>query len=262
LYNKAGTTFYKAAQRLQTSSETLFAELEAKLASLGVLPPETGGGDANSMDISLDSQTSIGNLEPPLSIIELLVSTEAIADDIELVLKDDPLASLFNFELETLKPPPPPPPPPPPKPAKTKRARDHQVEKGRRLVREAAALEALDISPGFRAPRTRKGVAAAAAFEAEAHAEGEDEAAQVLEPSEQHSRKEAAKQRSRGWKRGPLVLPGQSGVPPIVEEVDKRQSFKMFDAGWILPENQKRGGRATIERLPLPPPKKKMRTSS
>jgi NuA3 HAT complex component NTO1 len=123
-------------------------------------------------------------------------------------------------------------------------------------------LEALDISPGFRAPRTRRGTAAAAAFEAEAHAEGEERAVQAADPSEQHSHKEAAKQRSRGWKRGPLVLPGHSEVPPIVEEVDKRQSFKMFDAGWILPENQKRGGRTAVERTALPPPRKRMRTSA
>jgi NuA3 HAT complex component NTO1 len=264
LYNKPGTTFYKAAQRLQISSETHFAELEQKLASLGVRQPAArGGSDVDAMDTSPDLQTSIGSLEPPLSILELLVSEDAIADDIELILKEDPLASLFNFELETLKPPPPPPPPPPPKPAKPKRERDRQAEKERRLAREAAAgLKVLDVSPGFRAPRTRKGTAAAAAFEAEAHAEGEDKVQQAVDPAEQHSRKEAAKQRSKGWKRGPLILPGQSEVPPIVDEVDKRQSFKMFDAGWILPENQKRGGRTAISRPAIPPPRKKMRTSS
>jgi hypothetical protein len=263
LYNKAGTTFYKAAQRLKTSSDTLFAELEEKLTSMGVLhPAPTHHNDANDMDTSRDSKTPIGSLEPPLSILELLVSENAIADDIELILTGDPLASLFNFELAKLKPPPPPPPPPPPKPAKPKRGRDRQAEKERRIAREAATLEALDISPGFRAPRTRKGTAAAAAFEAEAHAEGGKEATQATDPSEQHSHREAAKQRSRSWKRGPLVLPGHSEVPPIVEEVDKRQSFKMFDAGWILPDNQKRGGRTAVERAPLPPPRKRIRTSA
>jgi hypothetical protein len=262
LYNKPGTAFYKAAQRLQISSETHFAELEQKLASLGVRQPTArGSSDMDTMVTSPDLRTTIGSLEPPLSILELLVSQDAIADDIELVLKEDPLASLFNFELGKLKPPPFPPPPPPPKPAKPKRER-RQVEKERRLAKEAAALKVLDVSPGFRAPRTRKGTAAAAAFEAEAHAESGDKVQQAVDPAEQHSRKEAAKQKSKGWKRGPLILPGQSEVPPIVSEVDKRQSFKMFDAGWILPENQKRGGRAAISRSTLPPPRKKMRTSS
>lgn len=54
------------------------------------------------------------------------------------------------------------------------------------------------------------------------------------------------------WKRGPLVLPGQADVPPIVNIVDDYRSFKMFDAGWILPESQKRRGRAAVERTPLP----------
>lgn len=259
LYNKAGTPFYKSAQRLQVSSETLFAELEGKLASHGFWHPAPTDNEANAMDISLDSQMSIGSLEPPLNILELLLSEEAIADEIELILKEDPLASLFSFEFEVLKPPPPPPPPKPPKP---KRVRNRQAAKERRTAKEVAVLHVLDVSPGFRAPRTRKGMAAAAAFEAEARAEGEVETNQTLDPAEKHSRKEAAKQRGKAWKRGPLVLPGRSEVPPIVDEVDKRQSFKMFDAGWILPENQKRGGRAAIERMPLPPPRKRMRTSS
>lgn len=55
------------------------------------------------------------------------------------------------------------------------------------------------------------------------------------------------------WKRGPLILPGHSEVPPVVEQVDDYRSFKMFDAGWILPGNQKRGGRAAAEKTPLPP---------
>lgn len=54
------------------------------------------------------------------------------------------------------------------------------------------------------------------------------------------------------WIRGPLVLPGHSEVPPMVEQVDDYRSFKMFDAGWILPESQKRGGRAATQRSAVP----------
>ena len=63
------------------------------------------------------------------------------------------------------------------------------------------------------------------------------------------------------WKRGPLVLPGHAPVPPIVNAVDDYRSFKMFDAGWILPENQKRRGRATVERTPLPTRKRRIATA-
>lgn len=253
-------------------------ELEKQLRALGVwhtLPVE--GSDSDAMDTSSDPQFQVGSLEPSLGILELLLSEDAIMEDTEYILKQDPLTSLFNFELGKLKPPPP---PPPPKPAKPKRDRKAEQER-RKLAQEAKAAKlaelreareiqaALDVSPGFRAPRTRKGLAAAAAFEAEARAEGEvegegngEEQNDMLDPAEQHSRKEAAKQRNKVWKRGPLILPGRSEIPPIVNEVDNRQSFKMFDAGWILPENQKRGGRTAADRAPLPPPRKRVRTSS
>lgn len=55
------------------------------------------------------------------------------------------------------------------------------------------------------------------------------------------------------WIRGPLVLPGHSEVPPVVDEVDDYRSFKMFDAGWILPENTKRAGRGAVQRTSLQP---------
>lgn len=58
------------------------------------------------------------------------------------------------------------------------------------------------------------------------------------------------------WKRGPLILPGLSEVPPLIDKVDDYRSFKMFDAGWIFPENQKRGGRTAVERKPLSPKRK------
>ena len=272
LYNKPGTPFYKAAQRLQVSSQALFKELEDKLASIGVLghgsyPQKPDGENPDNMDTSTDIQSPIGSLEPPLGVLDLLFSEDAIKDDIDYVLSEDPLTSLFNFELGKLKPPPPPPPPKPPKP---KRDRKAEAER-RKLYLQAKAADARksqttqDLSPGFRAPRTRKGLAAAAAFEAEAHAEGtvhddvDPEGGKHLDPAERHSRKEAAKQRIR---RPPTVLPGQAEIPPIVDEVDNRQSFKMFDGGWILPDNTKRGGRAIVDRPPVPPPRKKVKLSS
>lgn len=272
LYNKAGTPFYKAAQRLQTASVNLFIELEEKLCSLGVYQSSVnvknnndGEATVEMDDTLISSDLPVGDLEPPISILELLVSEDAIKEDIDLVLKQDPLVSLFNFELATLKPPPPPPPPPPPKAPKPKRDRKAEQER-RKLAKEAEALKkaeaqallaSLDVSPGFRAPRTRNAIAAAAAFEAEANAE-----TSLGYSPEEHSQQEAAKQRNRGWKRGPTIMPGQTDIPPIVDEVDKRQSFKMFDAGWILPENSKRGNRGTVEHPPLPPPRKRAKTSS
>lgn len=53
------------------------------------------------------------------------------------------------------------------------------------------------------------------------------------------------------WARSPLVKPGQSDVIPVVDKVDDYRSFKMFDQGWILPENTKRGGRTATHQTPL-----------
>ena len=53
--------------------------------------------------------------------------------------------------------------------------------------------------------------------------------------------------------------PGQTDVPPVVDEVDNQISFKMFDGGWILPETQRRGGRLPLERRIIPLPDKRIR---
>jgi len=45
----------------------------------------------------------------------------------------------------------------------------------------------------------------------------------------------------------------------MVDKIDNQRSFQMFDAGWILPPNQRRGGRAPVERQALPPPRKRAR---
>jgi hypothetical protein len=65
--------------------------------------------------------------------------------------------------------------------------------------------------------------------------------------------------RKRGPPRRGSSLPSPSDAPPLVTDVDHKGSFKMFDKGWILPPEQKRGGRRPVERQPLPP-KKRVKT--
>ncbi|KIJ65462.1 hypothetical protein HYDPIDRAFT_88395 [Hydnomerulius pinastri MD-312] len=241
LYNKPGTSFYKTAQRMQTSSRPILQEL----VPLTYQHPPLAISDAITT-APAPNQTSIGDFEPPLAALELLISQEGIQDEINLILETDPLSSLFDYELGRIKPPPPPPPPKP----------KAQKKKAGKPPKAAAEPGTLDISPGFRAPRTRRALAAAAAFEAEA-------TGGVLEEGQQPEEAPAAEgppKKPTKWRRGPTTLPGQSEVPPMVDDVDNQGSFKMFDAGWILPSGQKRGGRQTIERQSLPPPKKRMRT--
>ena len=111
----------------------------------------------------------------------------------------------------------------------------------------------MDSSSGFRIPRTRSAFAAAAAFEAEARgssAPGDD-----IEVSTDSSKA------NRSRKRASVAPVGQASVPRVVNDVDNRDSFHMFNAGWILPPDQKRGGRASaMDRSALPPPRKRPRT--
>lgn len=63
----------------------------------------------------------------------------------------------------------------------------------------------------------------------------------------------------RGPGRRQSSLPSPSDAPPLVTDVDNKGSFQLFDKGWILPPEQKRGGRRPVERQPLPP-KKRVKT--
>lgn len=224
LYNKPGTAFYKTAQRMQTTVQPILEDL----VSLRHQHPHAD-----------NAEDSIGDFEAPLEALRVLVSQDQIQDVVNLLLDTDPLTSLFDYELGQIKPPPPPP-PPKPKPGKKKYTK----------VPKAAEPGALDVAPGFRAPRTRRALAAAAAFEAEATVGVVVEQLQeVQEAGAGEAAKKPAKLRT-------------TGQPELVEDVDSQGSFKMFDAGWILPTGQKRGGRQGIERQLLPPPKKRMRTGA
>jgi len=203
-------------------------------------PPLDTGLDAGT-DLK-PPQQPIGDLEPPLDLLELLDSPEAIRNDFKFILETDPLSSLFSFDLGRLKPPPPPP-PPKPKVQKKKAAKTSKLKAGE--------PSALDISPGFRAPRTRRALAVAAAFEAEATGG----VVEALDLDLLQAVPTSVKAR-----RGSVATSSQLGVPQMVEDVDNQGSFKMFDAGWILPSGQKRGGRQPVDSSSLPPPKKRMRT--
>ncbi|TFK34042.1 hypothetical protein BDQ12DRAFT_690301 [Crucibulum laeve] len=282
LYNKPGTPFYKAAIRIQNASRRILEDLTKTMAK-PIVPLPTANGNMNGIhrpeingtddimqvDSPIDTEfrTEIGDLEPPIEMLELLFSSDIIKDDMDLILEDDPVTSLLNYEFGKMKSPPPLPTPPPPRPKKPQR--DRKAEAERRAARKAAEAEAaveanpqeiLDASPGFRAPRTRRAYAAAAAFEAEAEAQviPINPAAEASEPPTP-SQSSSAPPSKRGRKPGSVSLPSH---PKIVDDVDRRGSFAMFNAGWILPEEQKRGGRSYVERQPMPPPRKKARTDS
>ncbi|KAJ7626344.1 bromodomain and PHD finger-containing protein 3 [Mycena polygramma] len=236
LYNKHGTPFQKTALRIQIAAQPILAELDHLSSAPNLRTTELIEGSAPPW-----TPSPIGDLEPPLEILELLVSSEVIQDESELILSADPITSLFNFELENRKPAPPPPTPPP----------DEREEKNRKR-REA--------------DRTRGAIAAAVAFETEANArasssisaprgrpKGSTNKSKLPPPASQSESSRATRQRQPS---APLPAPGDI---PLVDHIDQKGSFTMFEQGWILPPGHRRGGRVPLERTTAPPPKKKIR---
>jgi len=277
MYNKAGTQFHKDAIRIQKESGPILDDVQ-KLVIVHNLPLDSNSKVEDGIH-GFDKLPPIGDLEPALDVLELLISSESFKEDLYMEVGNNPVVTLFSYELATWKPP-----PRDPEDVtrsrkeKTKPKRDRKAEVERAKankeagaagagidVREAgekAGIErrreqekelqaALDSSSGFRIPRTRSALAAAAAFEAEAR--GSSAAADDVGSESS----KANKSRKR-----PSVTPvGQTSVPRVVNDVGNRDSFSMFNAGWILPPDQKRGGRASaLDRSALPPPRKRART--
>ena len=280
MYNKAGTQFHKDATRIQKESGPILNALQ-KSVTVHDLPSDSNvEGEVKGETHGLDNLPPIGDLEPPLDVLELLTSSECFKDNLNMEVGNNPTVSLFNYEFATWKPP--------PmeledivrsRKEKTKPKRDRKAEVERARANKMAAAAgagidvweaeeeeierrkeqerelqaALDSSSGFRIPRTRSALAAAAAFEAEAR--GSSVPGDDIEVSTDPSKA------NRSRKRASVAPVGQTSVPRVVNDVDNRGSFHMFNAGWILPPDQKRGGRASaLDRSALPPPRKRPRT--
>ncbi|KAI9067920.1 hypothetical protein FKP32DRAFT_1619507 [Trametes sanguinea] len=270
-YNQANTPFYRTALRIQSNLPHIFSDLDRSLSM--PQPPKLESTETETDELPVPSpppsytRPELGDLEPPLNMLEMLVSEELIRQDTNVVMMATPIESLLNYELPNIRPPAPPPPPPKPKAKPKEKPKKPKMDRKAALERKRQErLSALDSSPGFRAPRTRAAMAAAAAFEAEASGDAPTTAADThAESSSAAAAREdaaniASAERPSKKPRKSAVLPPVD-VPLTVEEVDNRKSFAMFERGWILPPDHKRGGRVPVERQPLPPPKKKTKTS-
>ena len=291
-YNKYDTQFYKVATRLRAMSKVVLPQLNDV-----IVPPHLQGPapsfevDQEEVDPSAqyaESSNRLGDLEPPLRNIELLFSSEVIQDhgDTEFILGDqDPISALVAYELgvpkraEPSPPPSPPSPPPPlspplpsvPAPAKRNKAKGKSKKKGAKnpvIPMDMEQLIALDSTPGFRAcvPRIE-------GDESEErvpgppmvpiHARTGDEHFDTGPTTESKGKKGKGKAKvNTATTPTPIPIPaaGSSELEHeahSAETIDKQQSFKMFNEGWILPPDQKRGGRVRVERPPPLPPKKK-----
>ncbi len=61
--------------------------------------------DMNAMEVDvIHTKPEVGDLETPLPILELLLSKGAMQDDVNYIINEDPLSSLFSYELGQIKP--------------------------------------------------------------------------------------------------------------------------------------------------------------
>ncbi|EAU90763.2 bromodomain and PHD finger-containing protein 3 [Coprinopsis cinerea okayama7 len=241
LYNKQGTAHFKVALRLRTMSRPILEKLDQLVIRPPADPaaPAASTSDASSTTAALPV---IGDLEPPLEILDLLTSNDAIKDGLNLELNEDPIASLFSFEFARYKPQPPPSPIlPPPKPKKKKRDRKAEYEraKARKAARASSGTPAVERAAGSAEPGPSSSVSSGAPPAA---------------PSPESP--------TRPKKRSSSSSQPLPGAPRVVDDVDNRGSFQLFNAGWILPADHRRGGRAppSENKTPMPPPRKRQKT--
>lgn len=276
VYNQFGTVIYKAAQRIKSAAEPIMAELK----KLFIAPPHPPFSSLEAPPPIRELSSETGDLEPPLYLLDLMDSSAAIRDDLELVLHSSPLVSLFAYEFGEPKPPPPPPPAKSKAKSKSKshkkssapKKRDRKLEAERRKLRLAAEAAARDTivdgnlgasyeTPGFRAPTSTRAMtrSAAAAFGIElvdgldGQLQPEAGSSSISMGGEQITgtgtgESEAAVRAKKKAKRLPTTVSAHPHEPQLVKDVNDKDSFILFEGGWILPDGQKRRGRTPVER--------------
>lgn len=225
-----------------------------------------------------EASDRLGNLEPPLQNVELLFSSEAIRDheDMGFLLDDQaPISALVAYELGVPKqaePSPPPPPSPPLLPSSPllptiAPIKDKTNEKSKKKgAKSHAEQPALDNTPEFHGPvqRVQESVEEANWSPIFWIPDAVVEHSDVGPAPEQKGKKGKSKAKAHTVPvPTPIPIPDSSGLdhePHLTETtIDKQQSFKRFNEGWILPPDQKRGGRKAERLPPLPSKKKKPR---
>ena len=254
-YNKPGTLYYKAAQRIQSSSATVLAELSnSKTSAPSELLPHN---EVIVNNFVQPSNSTIGDLEPPLALLDLLVSPD-IADELNIVLHTDPLQFLLAYKLPEFKPPVAPVQPIPPS-RKTKRERKAELAKRR------AEQHATTVAPTAEADSKMVMIGSPALtptrFPSElAVADADQAATTTVEMTFSSSGLEVKSESEQvlGKRKRTKIAPPPPGTDAeVLTDINPKASFALFDKGWILDPGVRRGGRARVERLPALPTKKR-----
>lgn len=237
LYNKPDTPYHKLASRIKTKCGDILGALDRHSYIHCELSNEKL------------SQDILGDAEPPFKWLELLLDRDPIQADVPQTIMEDPLAHLFRFEFGTTDPLPPPPPPVEvptpffisvltPQPSRRKSENNENAKcspPGLQRVAAGSIPPSTDVIPMEAEPVQPYAAQAPAApsMEVEPLTEFVFEQVETQVPSDLSN------------------LPDQP-LPPVVDDVGKREFFTNFETGWVLPEGQRRGGRKVVEKQPLP----------
>jgi hypothetical protein len=249
-YNKPGTPYYKAAQRIQSNSATVLAELSNLRTSA---PSELLARNGTMVNSLLQpSVLTMGNLEPPLELLDLLVSPE-IADELSIVFRTDPLQFLLAYELPEprLRPMA----PVQPTASSRKAKRERKAKSGKRRAEHVAAPA--ELATEADAEMAMFGSSALNSTRFQAMSAAVEDTGPVTTPTaamtssspglEVNSETEQVLGKRKRTKTAPLH---PSSDAEVLTDINPKASFALFDKGWILDPGVRRGGRARIERLP------------
>jgi len=195
----------------------------------------------------------MGNLEPPLDLLDLLVSPD-IADELSIVFRTDPLQFLLAYELPEFKLRPMTPVQPTASSRKTKRERKAKSGKKRAeqhavapvaLATEADSEMAMFSSSALNS--TRFQVMSAAIAETDPTTTPTAAMSFASPGLEANSEAEQVLGKRKRTKPAPLHPATDAEV---LTDINSKASFALFDKGWILDPGVRRGGRARLERPP------------
>lgn len=196
------------------------------------------------------SVLTIGDLEPPLDLLDLLVSPD-IADELSIVFHTDPLQFLLAYELPEFKLRPVAPVLPTASTRKTKRERKAKSGK-KRVERHVVAPVTFATEADSEMAMFGSSALNSTRFQAMSTAVTETDPATTptagMSPGlEVNSETEQVLGKRKRTKPTPLH-PGTDAE--VLTDINPKASFALFDKGWILDPGVRRGGRARIERLP------------
>ena len=250
-YNKPGTPYYKAAQRIKSNSATLLAELDNLKTRA---PLEFDGHDEYIKNFLQRNISPIGDLEPPLAVVDLLTSLD-VTHDLGIVLKSNPLQSLLAYELPEAKPAPLTSAPPTPQFRKTKRERKAELVRRRAEVRAATATARLDVEANLEQvgpPLTHHRMTEEVSNTGAAPTTATEVVLANIDPNASDTEQVLGKRKRT--KHTPS-LPGPDAE--VLTDINPKASFALFDKGWILDPAVRRNKRSPVVQLPQPLAKKR-----